>query len=342
MARFALLSLAVGLAVLCGCESSARREVRGLVDQERGRVLSAQARINDSVVHEYLQSVAKPILVAARRVDGADRARFRPNKTLDVYDRFEVYAMQDAVPNAWVLGDDFACISTSALLLAESPDEVAFVLAHEYSHLRRHHAVQSVMRRYTTEFGAALATGLMAMSAGLSRANNPYYTQDQYDRDMRNARLVGQAILASYTPHRLEDEHEADAGAIELLVAAGYPIARAADFLERMIPLYGDSVGSRTHPPTSQRIARIKRAIAERSRYEPWQRLDAERFRQMQDRVRMVTLQAAETRTLIMYSVERWELGRGASLPPVQACGPLDADMDRIIAKYTQLLTQRR
>lgn len=319
-----------------GCTTAAKKEVRTFVAAEQSRLLQAKARVEDPEAEEFLRSLALPILRAACELDGTDSPKFKHDKLLDIYDGFTVYLVHDATPNAWVVGDDFAVITTAALLQSEHPEEVAFVIAHEFGHIRGFHAVRSVERRYQTEFAAAMAVGMAAMAAGMQRSN-PYYSQQQYQRDMDNAYRLGAAVLRSYTPHRKEDEHDADAQAVALMAQAGFSLDHCTGFLENMLEVYGDS-GGKTHPLTTDRIKLVKAAVASYPEHQATRPLDVARFQRVRARVKEITLSQIEGGQLSFYADERLQLSGGASLPPVQACGPLEADIERVIGHYVDCL----
>lgn len=335
----AVLLIAIVSQLLAGCVGAARREVRSLVDEEHARYSNYSSHLEDPTVDAYLLAVAGTVLESARQLNGADSPTYKANPTLDIYDRFEVIVVQDASPNAFVVGDDFACITTSLLLLADDPNQVAFVLAHEFGHLVGQDAVDTVVRRKKTEFGAALAAGLSAFSAGVNRANNPNYTQAQYDHDMQIAALVGQSILASFRPYRKEDEYEADARAVDILIQAGIPVSGAATLLTKLEDVNGDHPTD-SHPPVSKRIARIEGQLALHPDYQPTRTLDMAGLRELQRIVRSKTLAKVDSDTLILFSVERTKDFGPAGPTVLQACGPLDAPADRVLKLYADLLMQ--
>lgn len=345
--RAVAFSLALCLVpFMVSCRGMAKRELRALVDEERVHLDSSKALLSDSAAVGFLAPIADDILQAARALDGYEAVTERGAEqegalkdVLDIHDEFAVYVVHDAAPNAWVMGDDFACITTSAFLLAEDPAELAFVLAHEFGHLRESHSVEVIERRYANEFAAGMAAGLAGAAAGYNSVNNPYYSQAQYQADMNNAVLLGQAILASFSPHRKEDEHESDAQAVDLLVAAGYPINNATGFLEKMLTLYGADGGD-SHPRTDERIARIKEKVGLLQGYEPSVSLDLAAFQRAQESIRVETLELVEQESLQHYSAER--LGSDRSMIPIKSCGAVDASQEAVISLYVKLVTQGR
>tara|TARA_R110002072_G_scaffold117829_4_gene248947 strand:+ start:171 stop:1268 length:1098 start_codon:yes stop_codon:yes gene_type:complete len=333
-----LVRLIVGSGILLasGCTAQAKKEVRSIVDQERSRILSAQSKYEDPLANKYLGIIAESILSAARSLDLDENHQVSDNETLDIYDQFTVYIVHDPTPNAWVVGDDFACISTAAILHAEHPEELAFILGHEFGHLRGEHQVESYERKYANKFAAGLAVGLGSLSAGYQSSNNPNYSQAQYQRDMANALAAGQSIIASFEPHRKSDEYESDKIALELMVEAGFPIERSPDWLERMLVIYGEGDG-KTHPKTEKRVKRIRDLVHEYGELNSTRTFNLEQFREIQDRIRSETLALADDENLAFYSAERPTLSSGV-LPPIKSCGPSDAELDQIVDYYSKMI----
>jgi len=155
-----------------GCAGMAKNEVRAFVNEEAKKLDEAMAEMHDPVVDAYFGEIAREILAVTRRLDGADAEDHEPDETLDTYDYFNVKIVHDPIPNASTPGDDFAVLHTSLILRAESPDDLAYVLSHEYGHIRGAHQVHDVERRYETEIAAGIIMGAMAFAAGYVNAES--------------------------------------------------------------------------------------------------------------------------------------------------------------------------
>ncbi len=327
------------VALPSGCAGLAKQEVRQFVDEERDRLDRAQSVLDNRDISVYLSEIAVPIIEAARRLDIKPESNFEPDKVLNIYDEFSVYVVHDPSPNAWVVGDDFACITTSAILFADHPEEIVFVLAHEFGHLRAEHQVQSVMRRQANEIIAGVAVGLSAGAAGMRAGYDQQYAASaQYQQDVRNAVVMGKQMIESFQPHKKRDEFESDRHAVELMAEAGFDLSRSADFLDRMHLYYGDEGDSDTHPPTRDRVERIRSLLLEYADHESKRHLDLAEFRHIQRTIQNETLEMAHDDRLTFYSVERAELAHGRALPSLFCCGPLDADEKRVIDVYADLV----
>ena len=334
-AYFTALTL-LAMALASGCTTQAKKEVRSLVETEHQRVKLSKARYKDPLANKYLAIVAGIILDTAKRLDLESEDLEDRDAILDIYDSFEIYIVHDPAPNAWVHGDDFMCITTAAILHAEHPEELAFIIGHEFGHLRGEHVVESVERKYTNKVVAGVVMGLGAMAAGYQASSDPNYSQAQYQRDMQNALAAGQIIVASFEPHRKSDEFESDRFALELMAEAGFPISRSTDWMERSLAIHGDR-GGRTHPRTTQRIARLRELIAGYGEITPTRGFNTAQFQQMKNRIRVATVGMMKNDSFQFYSVERALIADG-ELATIKSCGPTDATAEQIASYFSELL----
>lgn len=324
--------------LLTGCTGHAKRDVRQLVAKEMHETEFSEARYKDELAQKYLGKMADSIREAALRLDIQDNPGLAEERdsVLDVYDMFVVYIVHEPTPNAWVVGDDFMCITTAAILQADHPEELAFIMAHEFGHLRAEHMVKMFERKYSNRIAAGLVAGLGGMAAGYQAGNNPYYSQSQYTRDMNNALLAAQSIVASFSPHRKSDEFEADRHAIELMIEAGYGLDHASKFFERSISLYGDSP-SDSHPLSSDRLQRLEELIDEHRDVKSKRRFNLDQFEQIQNKIRAETLQEINSESLAFFSVLRAN-NPDLAASPLKSCGPVDADHNTVVESYANLI----
>lgn len=172
---------------------------------------------------------------------------------------FKVRVLRIQVPNAFAAPGGYIVVFDGLLDLAESPDEVAGVLAHEMTHVTRRHATANMVR-----------------SIGLQAFIIPLLTGGTVTSDVLNG--IGQmAVQASYTR---EAEAEADMGAVELMNRAGLKAATFTDLLSRIEEKLGrghkDGDGKAepdggvlsipdmlaTHPSTPDRVRAVRAAAA--------------------------------------------------------------------------------
>ena len=128
------------------------------------------------------------------------------------------------------------------VLLAEHPDEITAVLAHEIGHVRARHAMRQALHSSMVLMVLSLVTGDVPAGALLLVSAPGVALQAAYSRDL---------------------EREADDLAIELLARRGIPATRLTDLLVRL-EAWQSSGDPRptflsTHPPTTDRIRQALR-----------------------------------------------------------------------------------
>jgi Zn-dependent protease with chaperone function len=171
---------------------------------------------------------------------------------------FKVSVVDIPIPNAFAAPGGYVVIFDGLLDLAESPDELAGVLAHEMTHVTHRHATANMVR-----------------SIGLQAFIIPLITGGTITSDV----LTGIGEMAVQASYSRDAEAEADRGAVELMNRAGLKAASFTDLLLRIEERYGiGSDGDRddakdgggvfsipdmlsTHPSTPDR-ARLAREAA--------------------------------------------------------------------------------
>jgi Zn-dependent protease with chaperone function len=172
---------------------------------------------------------------------------------------FKVRVLDIPIPNAFAAPGGYIVIFDGLLELAESPDEVAGVLAHEMTHVTHRHSTANMVR-----------------SIGLQAFIIPLLTGGTMTSDVLTG--IGQmAVQASYSR---DAEADADKGAVELMNAAGLKADSFTDLLLRIEKKYGiggdDDDGDSprdendfsipdmmsTHPSTPDRARLVREAAA--------------------------------------------------------------------------------
>lgn len=177
-----------------------------------------------------------------------------------------LYIVEAADFNAAMAPNGMALVNTGLLLRAETEDELAFVLAHEFVHFEENHSLeQHAARRNAsiaaTVAGTALGVGVAAAGGSAGAASD--------------AASLG--MIASYATafsFSRDAEREADARGFDHLVAAGYDPGSAARIWENFsteIDAWDDDAPARrlareslfnTHPLIKERIGTLS-ALAE-------------------------------------------------------------------------------
>ena len=103
------------------------RSVPLLNEFVRVEVANRRFFLDDALLHDYLQTLWRPLVQAARaRGDiGADTERLFP---------YELFLVRDRAVNAFALPGGYVGVHLGLIALTATPDELASVLAHELSH----------------------------------------------------------------------------------------------------------------------------------------------------------------------------------------------------------------
>ena len=155
----------------------------------------------------------------------------------------QVHVVPDGTVNAFATPGGHVLLLEGLLDAAETPEEVAGVLAHELAHAARRHPMQGLIRAS----GTRLLLGALLGDAGTL--------------DAAASRFAHLLVLVSYTR---QDELEADRVAVGLLNAADIRGDGLAAFLRRMEEKNAGAAGAvpallSTHPARAERIALIER-----------------------------------------------------------------------------------
>ena len=151
------------------------------------------------------------------------------------------------IPNAFALPDDSIIVTSQLIDMAERPDELAGVLAHEIAHIERNHVLKNIIGN----MGAGIFFDVVFGGAGMGQAVA-----------IASVNLAGLRYSRDY-------EREADARGLDYLDAAGIDtggLARMFDHLREQVE--GDAAGAipsilSTHPDTTAR------SVAARARSQP-------------------------------------------------------------------------
>jgi Zn-dependent protease with chaperone function len=147
---------------------------------------------------------------------------------------FKVSVLDIGVTNAFALPGGRIVILKGLLDFAESPDEVAGVLAHEMGHVTHRHGTEGIVK----SLGLAFFFGVMLGDLGGGIVG-----------------LAGETLLS--TSFSREAESDADATALELLGGAGLSAGGVAAFFARLQEEQGDMPAAlallSTHPTNESR-----------------------------------------------------------------------------------------
>jgi Zn-dependent protease with chaperone function len=194
-----------------------------------------------------LKTVRAPELVAYL-IRIADRLQAKAKTSAPV--RIVIEAEDE--PNAGAAEHGTIKVTLGLIRAAQNEDELAFILAHEIAHvLLRHHDKNwgDAARQYLMR-GAVVAADV---SKGIAQAKGtpPSASVDKAMLAYTGIDLASGVAIASFTR---EQEDEADLLAIDLLIAAGYNAAAAAQVIARL-PELEPRASSPSHGRTASQSA---------------------------------------------------------------------------------------
>ena len=226
---------------------------------ELSRTVAAEVEKKHRLVRD--ERVAGYVTSVGRRLAGNLREPVFP---------YQFRVIADPSFNAFNVGGGRIYVHTGVVARTRTEGELASVLAHEIGHQAKRHVAKAITREQA--FG-----GVASLLFGKDAAG---WTQ----------LAVGLGITTGQLHFSRDAEREADDVMITLLSRAGYHPQEAVRMLERIRKIQegdGGRVASflSSHPPTEERIARVRSRIA-RMKLGPGLRRDSERFHTVQRLVR--------------------------------------------------------
>ncbi|MDI9334565.1 MAG: M48 family metalloprotease [Cytophagales bacterium] len=240
-AQSALPNLGDDTAMTLGAE-------RQLGDQIGREIYRDAQYVSDPALDAYLASIWQPLYQQAKK-NGA----LPPE--MDAQFAWRLFLIRDKSVNAFALPGGYFGVHLGLLALAETPDEMASVLAHEVTHVTQRHISRGMSKEsaQTPWLVASILIGLLAMRS------NPQATSA--------ALATGQAVgIQGQLNFSRDFEREADRLGFTLMQPAGY----APEGFVAMFEMLGKASrlsdnGSfpylRTHPLTTERVADMRARV---------------------------------------------------------------------------------
>jgi predicted Zn-dependent protease len=224
----------------------------------RGRILDAvvrrlpvsvDARLGELALEQVAASglllAEGPAVEAVRAVGERLVAAAPPSSPAPFRFRFEV--LRDPTVNAFAAPGGLVVVHTGLLAAADSPDELAGVLAHEVSHVLHRHSLRQLVFNLGLVASVRLVLGSPEGFAGFAADVATKLGSLRFSR---------------------EQEAAADRGGLDLLVRARLPADGLPRFFERLAREGGSPPALlSSHPPSEERSAKIGSAIAERGKW---------------------------------------------------------------------------
>jgi len=199
---------------------------RQLGDAASGEVDAAGPEVDDPVVVGFVEQVI---------------ARLAPHAATEGFE-YRVRVVRSDTVNAYALPGGRIVVFTGLIERADSPAQVAGVLAHEISHVTLRHGIRNVAHRA----GLMVAVSILLGDAG------------------GWVELAAEtAVLAQSNDYSRDQETAADAEGVRMMMAAGLDPSGLADFFRHLRDEPGGEVTGAlswlsTHPDHDSRIAHVQ------------------------------------------------------------------------------------
>jgi len=234
--RVAATALAATVITLAPPAAPARAQLFGMSEQQEiqiGRQVEAQVAktygfVNDPEKTHYVRTI------------GLRLARVSERPSLP----WTYHIVRDSSVNAFAAPGGLVFVTRGLLPFVKSEDELAFVLAHETTHIAHRHAVDLAQREMEVQIGATLITRIF------------------FGGDLTAYQLsrIGSALLGA--KYSRDKEYEADHFGVIYTKKAGWDPRAAVAFFERLRGLeqkpgvLGTAFAS--HPATPDRIRAVR------------------------------------------------------------------------------------
>jgi len=258
-ARLAMLLLVAAAPACSTLSASEERELGEEVNREVRREVDL---LHDDVVNDYVRRIGSRIVSAA----GPQEFTY----SFDVVEADQI--------NAFALPAGYIYVHTETILQSRDVSELAGVLAHEVGHVAERHVAENYNRARGVSIGHQLAVITAAVFGGGAAAQAVNLGG-------------GLAAMAYLNQFGREAEREADAFAVEVLPRAGYDPRGLVTFFETLMEESGGAEPPAflsSHPATSERIANVRRLIAERDLPPGLRAHDDGRLEIIQRRIRLL------------------------------------------------------
>ena len=308
---FAVVAAAALLGVFnTGCASD--RQILGQARQFHTALEPAVVdEVEDRVLTEYLQDVGDRIIEAAeeysREGRGPKTHRQEDAKWMFEEGRMQFHFVNSKTLNAFTTGGEHMYIYTQLFQEADSEDELAAVMAHEFAHVYARHVHKGTNRQMALQ-GGALAAAAAGYAAGGEKQGQTYAGL------LGTVAAVGGKLIGSKFTR--DDENEADRLGFIFYTRAGWDPEKFDDFFQHMIDKGLDTGNEMMsdHPSLKNRVANTKKRVDNLPREaDRWQRppvASPAEFRRLQDRAaelaaRMPNDQSLETSQELLSALPR-------------------------------------
>ncbi|MBM4295972.1 MAG: peptidase M48 [Deltaproteobacteria bacterium] len=265
MKRGAILLVSAAAAfVLGGCAGIDVTSVATIAAKGVPKAVQASRPINDSEEYYVGRAVGARILAQqslrqdpelTRYVNEVGQTVARKSARPQTFKGYHFAVLDTQEPNAFACPGGLILITRGLLQTCESEDELAAVLAHEVSHVANKDGINSISQARWTEVLTTMGTEAARQYAGAAGSLVSLFEGSIDD-------VFKTIVVSGYSRSA---EEAADAAAVQTLRQAGYDPGAVASLLDKMMAKEKGAPGGmfKTHPPTADRLAKVKALVGE-------------------------------------------------------------------------------
>jgi predicted Zn-dependent protease len=223
------------------------------------RILAQQSLRQDPELNRYVNEVGQTVA----------RKSTRPQ----TFKGYHFAVLDTSEPNAFACPGGLVFITRGLLQTCENEDELAAALAHEVAHVANKDGINSISQARWTEVLTAMGTEAARQYAGAAGSLVSLF-EGSIDDVFKTIVVNGYSRAA---------EEAADAAAVRTLRQAGYDPAAVASLLDKMMAKEKGAAGGmfKTHPPTADRLAKVKALVGAGKAPDQEVAVRAERFKKI-------------------------------------------------------------
>lgn len=275
-----LVLLGVAPFLVGGCAAMAMAPVAAIAMKGATKAHEASRPITDSEEYYIGRAVAARILTKYKLDQNAKLTEYvnevgdtvaRKSTRPNPFRGYHFAVLDTEEINAFACPGGIIFVTRGLIKTCQNEDQLAAVLAHEVAHVANKDGINSISKARWTEVWTAMGKEAVTMYAGSVAAGLVSLFEGSIDDVFKTIVVNGYSRQA---------EEAADAAAITTLTKAGYDPTALVAVLTTM-EAKGKGVTSgifKTHPPTAERLAKVKAEVAQ---YPPAKgvQIRAERFK---------------------------------------------------------------
>lgn len=253
--------LAAALLMVGGCAGLDHVSIATIAVKTGSKAVEASRPISDSEEYYIGRAVAARVLGANRLyndpqlttyVNEVGQAVARKSTRPNTFKGYHFAVLDTTEPNAFACPGGTIFVTRGLVQMCASEDELAAVLAHEVGHVANKDGVNSISKARWTQVLTTLGTETAKQYAGAGGQIISLFEGSIDD-------VFKTIVVNGYSR---EAEYAADAAAVATLRAAGYDAGALPTLLAKMQAKQGAGASGifKTHPPTSERLAKVKTA----------------------------------------------------------------------------------